>query len=188
MHIFHLIVSAVFLLSAVLFDPIEAARCRYRSVPEEAQRFVAPRDFDRSLTPSEMSDLRNLLTSLANRSLPGLWNMKGELERVGHRLDGIHPLRFLLTVLSDEELKGCFFRIRGRGWVWDDFQNGLVDSLQFENSLGNVTPEMISLFAYQLGLSAEPIDFYAERCQWKEMIAYLIRELPRPYSPSRYDM
>src|SRR5262245_8490538 len=64
-----------------------------------------PRNYNAEITREEKSDIRFIITSLANKSLISIGIAKPDLEAAGDRIEHIHPLRFLMAVFTDEELK-----------------------------------------------------------------------------------
>lgn len=146
-----------------------------------------PRDFHAPVTPKEKSDIRFIVTSLADKSLVTIAFIKDDLEAAGDRIDHIHPLRFLSTIFTDEELKVGIRNIRGRGWIWNQFTSGLKESLETEMNIGNMGQEYLIHFANDVGLDVSRIYPTIAVQNWDGFIDTLIKEIPRLGDHDRYD-
>lgn len=146
-----------------------------------------PREYYVPVTPSEESDIRFILTSLANRSLISLALIKSELEAAGARIDHLHPFRFLMTVFMDEEMKVCVRNIRSRGWVWEQFSGGLIECLRTEQRIGNLKEEHTRDLARLVGIQISYIEKAIQQGKWDLFIDTLIARVPRKGDHDRYD-
>lgn len=147
-----------------------------------------PRNYNTPVTPQEKKDLAFLVNTLAKASLVSLLRQKKDLEAAGARINQIHPLRFILAIFTDEELKVGIRNIRPRGWVWGDFIKGLRDSLSEENARGNLTDEQVRDFAARLEIDPKVIFPYVHAGRWDEFVDVLIQIVPRKGEPGRYDI
>lgn len=146
------------------------------------------RDYNHEVTAKEKKDLKFIIKTLSEASLASLWTQQKSLEKAGDRIDHLHPLRFLMTVFTDEELKVGLQNIRSRSWVWDEFFEGLSDSLATEKRKCNLTIPQIDHFASVLGLDPNLLYPSLNANRWCEFIDLLIKLLPRKNNPSHYDM
>lgn len=146
-----------------------------------------PREYQSLLSGGEASDVHYIITFLANRSLVAITRAKNELEKAGDRIDHIHPLRFLLEVFLNEELKVGIRNIRGRGWVWNHFIGGLKNSLTTEAYYGNIKEEYLRHFADALELDIAHIRPLINIQNWDQFIDLLITHIPRKGDHDRYD-
>lgn len=156
-------------------------------VKKHGQYLGYPRDYFTELKPDEKADIRYIITFLANKSLLSIAGHKGALEQKGDRIDHIHPLRFLLTVFTDEELKVGIRNIRAKGWVWGDFISGLKESLTTESKIQNLTDQHIAHFAQVIELDPNLLYPSASNRRWDEFIDILITQVPRKGDYNRYD-
>ncbi len=146
-----------------------------------------PRDYSVAVMPHEKADIHYIVSSLADKSLITIALIKGDLEAAGDRIDHVHPLRFLMTVFTDEEMKVGVRNIRGRGWIWNHFVSGLKESLVTEMHLGNLTDDFIHHFAETVELDVNRIYPYVQTHNWDGFIDVLINEIPRKGNHDRYD-
>lgn len=146
-----------------------------------------PRDYHAPLSASEKSDIKYIVTTLANKSLISIAKNRGQLEAAGDRIDHVHPLKFLLTVFTDEELKVGIRNIRGRGWIWNDFIAGIAKCFSTESTIGNLKTEIIHNFSRQASIKPEQISSQIESKRWEELVDVLIDIIPRSGDSGRYD-
>lgn len=146
-----------------------------------------PRNFLAEVSPEEKSDIRFIITTLANKSLIAVALAKSDLEAAGDRIDHIHPLRFLITVFTDEELKVGIRNIRARGWIWNHFIGGLKDCLAVETRIGNMKEEHIGHFSRIVKIESKLIIPALSQQRWEEFVDLLITHIPRSGNQDRYD-
>lgn len=153
-----------------------------------AKKQSIQRNYLVAVTQNEKNDLIYITSTLARSSLPGIASSKSSLKKAGERIDHLHPLRFLMTVFTDEELKANIAAIRTRGWVWDKFYDGLEGSLKEESKKDNIRNEFIIDFASIIGINASLIQPAIAERRWKDFVNALIDNVPRSGNPGRYDM
>lgn len=146
-----------------------------------------PRDYYRSVTVDEKDALRFIVLSLSNKQLLTIAKLRPDLETAGNIIDELHPLKFLYTVFSDEEMKIAVRNIRTRIWLWSNFINGLKQSLTTESSIGNITNEQVHDFANSLSVDYQLVKREIEQKQWEGLVNLLIHLVPRDGSSQRYD-
>jgi hypothetical protein len=146
------------------------------------------RNFDAPVNVKEKKDVRFILKTLAECSLPSLWTKKKELEKVGARIDHLHPLNFFSTVFCDEELKVYLLNIRNRSWVWGEFFDGYSHSFEDERKIGNLKPEQIDQFCKTVGIDKNLVTRALYEGRWQDFVDILIIHLPRKGQSDRYDM
>lgn len=146
------------------------------------------RNYYATVTPEEKSDLAYITNTLARNSLPSIATSKSSIKKAGDRIDHLHPLRFLMAIFTDEELKANISAIRSRGWVWDKFYDGLEGSLKQESKKENMRIEFIIDFASTIGINASLIQTPIQENRWKDFVNLLIDTVPRSGNPGRYDM
>lgn len=145
------------------------------------------RDYWHAVTSEEKNNIRYILRSMASLSWYELLDKKSSLEAAGDKIDHIHPLRFLATVFTDEELKGCVHAIRDRSLVWSRFFDPMKDTMTYESSQNNMKPEFVKDFAKKIKLKPDPFIAYVKAKNWDELMDSLLKQLPRQGNPERYD-
>jgi hypothetical protein len=155
---------------------------------QQGQYLGYPRNYFAEVLPEEKKDIRFIISFLAKEdNYINIMIARGRLEAAGDRIDHLHPLRFLMTVFSDEELKALIRNVRSKGLVWNPFVGGLKASLATETSIGNMKPEYIQHFSEKLNISPNLISdsIYSE--MWDEFVDLLIAHIPRKGDYDRYD-
>jgi hypothetical protein len=146
-----------------------------------------PRNYLADVSPEEKMAIRFIVTTLANKSLIAIALAKGDLEEAGDRIDHIHPLRFLMTVFTDEELKVGIRNIRGKGWVWNHFLGGLKEALSAETKIGNMKNEYIQNFSQVVKINTALIQPAISQQKWDDFVDLLITHIQRSGDHDRYD-
>lgn len=93
----------------------------------------------------------------------------------------VHPLKFIETVMLDDELRGWLPSVMGgfftrRGFFGDENSNGLAQRLTLNAKLGKVDCYRQD-FANSLKLNAENIRPYFDAHDWEGMMNYLLEVL-----------
>lgn len=135
------------------------------------------RNYDAPVTNAEKKDIRYIVQSLADKSLFSLLRHKGSLEAAGDRINQVHPLRFLMCIFTDPELKRGVKDIYKRGgWVWSDFIGGLNSSLEEESYRNNLRDDQVNDFAKVVGVNPNLIFPAIRKRHWTEFVVILIKK------------
>lgn len=154
------------------------------------QKSLSYRNYDIPVDPKEKKDLAFILNTLARSSLIHIASSKvrASLNKAGDRIDHLHPLRFLMTIFTSEELKADISVVRNRSWVGSRFYEGIETSLQEESGKNNLLPYQIADFARNVGISVDLITPSIQAKRWKEFVNILVDNIPRQGDTGRYDM
>ena len=161
-----------------------------RSERPEAKeaKALAWRDYNAKVISTEKRDIAFIVNTLGMNSLLKIADNKATIKKAGKRVEHIHPLRFLLVVFTDEEMKASFHSLVGRSWVWSDFFAGLRDSFETETNNINMRPEFINDFAANVGIDVSLISSDLANRQWEQFINVLVDKIPRNSDAGRYNM
>ncbi|MFN0065245.1 MAG: hypothetical protein ACKVOH_03295 [Chlamydiales bacterium] len=147
-----------------------------------------PRDYNLDVSSHERRDIQYIVRTLANKSVIAIAKERNNLQQAGDRIDHVHPLRFLMTLFTDEELKVGIRNIRGKGWVWSNFVGGIKDSLRTEAGIQNMKLSYLADFAEKVDVEIGIILPAAEKGNWDLFIDLLIKHVPRQQgNEDRYD-
>jgi hypothetical protein len=147
------------------------------------------RNYNASVTKSEKKDIAYIVNTLAWDSLLSIANAKSSLKKAGERIADIHPLRFLITIFNDEELKAGVNAIKSRtSWIADEFFSNLAKSLSEESARQNMKPEFIQDFAQKVNINISLILPAIQAEKWADFVNILIDNIPRTNDPNRYNM
>lgn len=147
-----------------------------------------PRNYNEAVNPSQKKDISFIVKTIANNSMVKILKYKSSLEKAGDRVNSVHPLRFLMCIFTDEELKVCIRNIQSKGWAWSNFMGGLSDSLTEEYNRNNMTDDFIQNFAATVGINPSIIYPAISGKNWHELVNLLIKYIPRQGDTNRYDM
>lgn len=126
-------------------------------------------------TESELEIIGKIVDTLATNNPISLGLKKSDLEKKGKKINHVHPLRFLGTILSDPHLKGCLRKIKGTYFQWNAlFVEGLAPRLEQEAARHNVLP-YISSFCQVVKANPEQVRVYVLKRDWDGMIKYLLK-------------
>jgi hypothetical protein len=145
------------------------------------------RNYNSNVTASEKENIRFIIRSLAKYNWAQLAKEESSLKRAGDKINHVHPLRFLQTVFTDEELKVGIYVIRNKSLVWGEYYDGLKKSLNEESDSNNFL-QFLPDFASKVGVNLQAILPFAQTRQWNALIEVLIQSIPRQGNPDRYDM
>ena len=147
------------------------------------------RDYWREVAKSEKKDMTYIITTLSQSSLLSIANERSSLKKAGQRIEHVHPLRFLCTIFSDEELKIGIKGIRERSsWIWDEFFSNFKDNLEKEDQKNNILSSHVKDLAKKIKIDSALIIPIINRKDWGQLILTLIEIVPRHTDPDRYKM
>ncbi|HEY2809992.1 MAG TPA: hypothetical protein VGJ00_01175 [Rhabdochlamydiaceae bacterium] len=92
------------------------------------------------LNEKEKKLITQLVTTIAEKSIWGLLFKKKELERIGKKINHVHPMRFMGYILSEPKLKKHLKEIKTSSFKWDHFIDGFADRMKEENAKNNLSP------------------------------------------------
>lgn len=146
------------------------------------------RDYLSAVTPEEKAQIGFIVNTLGMNSLAKIAKQKSSLKRAGDRVNHVHPLRFLQVIFLDGKMKASIHALYGRSWVWDEFYDGLIQSLNEEQEKGNLPAEFVQDFTQSLQVSFDATYALIQQSNWSGFIKYLLKSIPRNEDADRYDM
>jgi hypothetical protein len=90
------------------------------------------------LEEKEQKLIQELVKTIAEKNVWGLLFKKRELEKIGKKVNIVHPMRFMGYILSHERLKKCLREIRHSSFKWDHFIDGFADRMKEEGAKNNL--------------------------------------------------
>ncbi len=127
------------------------------------------------ITQEEKQKIANILTTMAENNVFKLLFEKKRLERLGHEVNHVHPVRFLGTVFNDPRLVYCMHRIRSSGFKWGGFIDGFSQRFKQELNAGNVNAFIPGL-AETLNIPASDIQGYIDHSDIEGLIIFLMEK------------
>jgi hypothetical protein len=113
--------------------------------------------------------ISKLVVTLAENNVFKLLFEKKKLEKLGKRINHVHPMKFLGTILGDPRLFHCLREIRKSTFKWEGFMDGLVRRMNEELSHNNIE-KYIPGFAAFVHKDAKQIQDYIDRRDFEGMV------------------
>lgn len=156
--------------------------------------FAAPdaRDFNR-FTDDHKADISYIITSLGSKSLVSIGFAKSKLRKAGGRIKDVHPIRYILHILSDRDLTFNLCSLRERGWIWDGYlhgehgDDGFLDSLQQEYEAGGISAEHVRELAQTIGVNYDYLQQITDTCHWERMMQLVMHHAIKKVKYNPYD-
>jgi len=128
----------------------------------------ADSEYFQALTPSQKQGIHYIITTLGSKSTISLLWYKGNLERAGDQINGVHPLRFWKEVLTDPKLKMYSRKISGmpKNQMVGDF----TKSFRVMADQGLIKREYVQDFIEATGLDRQQINQMVSNGQWKQLV------------------
>lgn len=148
---------------------------------------TSPRNYYKPLTQKEEETVHELLTTLAYQNLIKIGTKRSSLTKTGDQIENLHPLKFLQYVFSNDELIVAIRNIKNR-MIWSEFIGPILESLQKEASIGNITSDQIHDLAMRIKLDVNLIQGPINAQNWNALVDTLIVQVRRSNDAKRYDM
>lgn len=94
--------------------------------------------YELSLPDHERKLIHELVRNMAEKSIWGLLFKKREMERLGKRVNHVHPMRFIGYILADPRLKRYLKEVSTSSFKWDHFIDGFSKRMKEEAAHDNV--------------------------------------------------
>lgn len=146
------------------------------------------RDYYRENSKDDTANLSFIICTMGFKSIFKIFKERKALKSAGDKIDHLHPLRFVMGIFTDEEMKAAMHNIKGRTLVWDEFKKGLYTSLTEETKKNNMNVEYIEDFAKRVQVDSNLIIRPLQQQKWDEFMNILLKNVPRKGDPKRYDM
>lgn len=140
------------------------------------------------ISAGERNEIAYITNTLGVASLAKIAKSKSALKKAGERVNHVHPLRFLMCIFTDNEMKASVAALQGRAWVWEEFYSGIRNSCEEESNRNNMHAEYVFNFAAAVGIDGNIIYPYVVNRQWREFVKLLIDLVPRGGNTGRYNM
>ena len=92
------------------------------------------------LGEKEKKMITELVSTIAEKNIFELLFKKRDLEKLGKKINHVHPMRFISYILSEPKLKKHLKEIRSSSFKWDHFIGGFANRMKEENSKNNLIP------------------------------------------------
>ncbi len=121
----------------------------------------------------EKKIISKIIITVAENNVLKLLFEKKKLEKLGKRINHLHPLKFLGTILSDQRLHHCLREIRRSSFKWDEFMGGFVRRMNEELGHDNVKKYVPSFSSFFQANTAQLMT-YIDRRDFEGMVLSLL--------------
>jgi hypothetical protein len=125
------------------------------------------------LREEEKRLVHKLLKAMAEKSIWGLLFKKKEMEKLGKKVNLIHPMRFITHILSDHELRKYLQEVKKSSFKWDHFIDGFAKRMKEETSKNNVYSHIDGM-AYLLNVQQDIIMQYIQSKDYEGLVRSIL--------------
>lgn len=133
------------------------------------------------ITHDELQVFNKIFKMLGSNSLGSLFLNKGKIQALKKKVEHVHPLNFLESLVKHSELRAHFLSVVDRGGiVWKECFGRFKENLSLQNSFGNIEPHIES-FSQNVGVEKDGIKkiFESENPKSSEIHNLLLSALTR---------
>lgn len=114
-----------------------------------------------------------LMKTIGEKNVWGLLFKKKEVEKLGKRVNHVHPMRFIGHILSDPKMKKWLKNVRNSSFKWDHFIDGFSDRMKEEHAKNNLLHH-IPGFAHLLNVDPNEVTSYIENRDYEGLVKSLL--------------
>jgi hypothetical protein len=126
-----------------------------------------------SLSEADKQNIAFIVETIATNSKISLLFKQGELRERGNQILHVHPLKFLSTIFTQDELTGFLSQLFSDYFKKTSFMDGLVEGLNREQQKGKLNQHICS-FAKEIKVPHEEIKGYFYSNDWEGLVKKLI--------------
>jgi hypothetical protein len=121
------------------------------------------------LTHEDQKNIEKLIKKLADLNVFELLLKKKEMEKLGDKIQPVHPLRFIGYIYSCPDLKKRLSKIHDNYFKWKNFIGGFGDRMSLEFSRNNLTSYLPG-FSHFTGIPLQKVESYVQRKDWDGLV------------------
>ncbi|MCH9630579.1 MAG: hypothetical protein S4CHLAM37_05800 [Chlamydiia bacterium] len=145
-----------------------------RKCSEELDDIVEPKSFDRLLvSEKEKHTIYKIVHTLGTSNVPKLLWKKKEMEKMGHSINHVHPMRFIATILTNPTLRADLQEVRRSFFKWNGFIDGFRRRMTEEYYRSNIQPHVIG-FCETLDVNVEVVQHFVDRKDWEGLLKAIL--------------
>jgi len=131
--------------------------------------------YELPLSEHEKKLINELIRNMSEKSIWGLLFKKREMERLGKRVNHVHPMRFISFILADPRLKHYLKDVSTSSFKWDHFIDGLSKRLKEEAAHDNLTPYIAGM-AHQLKFDPKRLAAFIQDKDYEGMVKAILAQ------------
>ncbi|HSX10748.1 MAG TPA: hypothetical protein VLF94_03410 [Chlamydiales bacterium] len=125
-------------------------------------------------TDEHKACIREIISSMAETSLVGLYFKETHLKALGDQINEVHPLKFLSVIFTDPYLKTCMTVIWDSNIKRGHFLEGLGGHLDRELAKGKLYSHL-EAFGQDVGVPHEQMRPYFDARDWENFVVFLMQ-------------
>jgi hypothetical protein len=118
--------------------------------------------------------IHEIITTVAENSKLALLFKQNHLNELGARIEDVHPMKFLTTILHHPQLRVCLEQFWPDHFKRAGFLEGFATAMSRETDKGKLRKH-IEPFAKDVNLTAEEITPYFDSRDWEGLVSYIIK-------------
>ena len=124
--------------------------------------------------------ISKMIQTIGDTYLVSLYFKQAELIEMGEKIENVHPLKFLETILNNPVIKKSMLDIKSSNLKWNGFLKGdkdspgFIDKCQQEDNLGNFAP-YIKDFCRAVNVDSQNVLSLFEAREWEKLISFLVQ-------------
>jgi hypothetical protein len=125
------------------------------------------------LNEKEKKLIFELMKTIGEKNVWGLLFKKKEVEKLGKRVNHVHPMRFIGYILADPKMKKWLKNVRNSSFKWDHFIDGFSDRMKEEHAKNNIMHHVAG-FSHLLSVDPNEITSYIENRDYEGLVKSLL--------------
>lgn len=130
------------------------------------------------ITFEEKQKISEILMTMADNNVFQLLFHKKHLEKLGHEINHVHPVRFLGAVFSDPRLVHCMRQIKKSSFKWDGFIDGFGQRFHQELRANNVN-EFVPGLAESLKVQVGDVQPFVDKKDFEGLVLFFMNKKTR---------
>lgn len=120
-------------------------------------------------TEEDQAVIYEIITTMAENGKLALLLKKNYMQGLGSRINHVHPLKFLSTIVTHPHLRECLQGFYGDYFKRNGFMDGLAPSLTRESDKGKLN-QYIEDFAKEVNVAKEEVAAFFETRDWEGLV------------------
>jgi len=160
-------------LSLILLLALSATTMDASIIKKPPTKLVETSFKELTCTEEDQANVAEIINTMAENGKITLLFKQTHLKEVGAQINHLHPLKFLSSIFSREDLKASMPQIWGDYFKRTSLLDGLVPSLTREANKGKLEQYLVD-FAEEVNVTPESIKPYFDAQDWENLVLYLI--------------
>jgi len=119
--------------------------------------------------PEDQNNITQLITELADSNLFSLLLKKRKMEKLGNKLQSVHPLCFIGYIHLCPHLRKRLAKIKKNTFKWKNFIRGFGTRMLLEHSNNNLF-QYLSGFSHATKIPLQNIKHYVAQQDWEGLV------------------